>query len=42
MELVVYSLLLIVLFLGVIFNLKITNAKKVNEIKSKFPQKVPK
>ncbi len=40
MELIVYGLLLIVLFLGVLFNLKITNAKKVNEVRNKLTQKI--
>ena len=39
MELIVYSLLFFFLFLGVIFNLKITNAKKVNEIRKKLSLK---
>ena len=32
MELIIYILLFLILFLGVIFNLKITNFKKVKEI----------
>ena len=36
MEIIVYGFLFIILFLGVLFNLKITNTKKLNEIKSKF------
>lgn len=36
MELAIYSFLFIVLFLGVIFNLKITNSKRVNEIRNKL------
>ena len=35
MELIVYIFLFLVLFLGVIFNLKITNFKKVKEVKNK-------
>ena len=36
MEFAVYILLFIILFLGVLVNLKITNTKKVNEIKNKL------
>ena len=35
MELIIYIFLFLLLFLGVIFNLKITNLKKVKEIKNK-------
>ncbi|KGF88592.1 hypothetical protein EU91_0526 [Prochlorococcus marinus str. GP2] len=35
MELIVYIFLFLILFLGVIFNLKITNFKKVKEIRNK-------
>ncbi len=35
MELIVYIFLFLILFLGVIFNLKITNLKKVKEIQNK-------
>jgi len=35
MELIIYIFLFLVLFLGVIFNLKITNFKKVKEIRNK-------
>lgn len=35
MELIIYIFLFLILFLGVIFNLKITNNKKVKEIRSK-------
>ena len=35
MELIIYIFLFLILFLGVIFNLKITNYKKVKEIRSK-------
>jgi len=35
MELIIYIFLFIILFLGVIFNLKITNFKKVQEIRKK-------
>ena len=35
MELIIYSFVFLVLFLGVIFNLKITNFKKVKEIRNK-------
>jgi len=35
MELIIYISLFLILFLGVIFNLKITNLKKVNEIQKK-------
>ena len=34
MEVVIYIFLFLILFLGVIFNLKITNYKKVKEIRS--------
>ena len=36
MEFAVYSFLFLILFLGVLFNLKITNNKKVNEIREKL------
>ena len=36
MEFVVYSFLFFILFLGVLFNLKLTNTKKLNEIKDKL------
>jgi len=42
MELVIYIFLFLILFLGVIFNLKITNFKKVIEIRNKtkdYPKK---
>ena len=35
MELMIYIFLFFILFLGVIFNLKITNFKKVKEVKNK-------
>ena len=35
MELIIYIFLFLILFLGVIFNLKITNFKKVKEIRNK-------
>jgi len=35
MELIIYIFLFLILFLGVIFNLKITNLKKVKEIRNK-------
>tara|TARA_B100000212_G_scaffold155278_1_gene116748 strand:- start:190 stop:321 length:132 start_codon:yes stop_codon:yes gene_type:complete len=35
MELLIHIFLFLVLFLGVIFNLKITNFKKVKEIRNK-------
>ena len=36
MELIVYIFLFLILFLGVILNLKITNFKKVKEIRDKL------
>ena len=36
MEFAVYSFLFLILFLGVLFNLKITNTKRVNEITEKL------
>ena len=36
MEFAIYSFLFLILFLGVLFNLKITNNKRVNEIKEKL------
>ena len=35
MELIIYIFLFLILFLGVIFNLKINNFKKVKEIQNK-------
>ena len=35
MELIIYIFLFLLLFLGVIFNLKITNYKKIKEIRNK-------
>ena len=35
MELIIYIFLFLILFLGVIFNLKITNFKKGKEIRNK-------
>ena len=35
MELIIYIFLFLILFLGIIFNLKITNYKKVKEIRNK-------
>ena len=35
MEFAVYSFLLFILFLGVIFNLKVTNTNRLDEIKNK-------
>ncbi|MDC2976733.1 hypothetical protein OAZ92_00085 [Prochlorococcus sp. AH-736-E02] len=35
MELMIYIFLFLVLFLGIIFNLKINNFKKVKEIQNK-------
>ena len=39
MEFAVYSFLFLILFLGVLFNLKITNTKRVIEIKEKIKKK---
>ena len=39
MEVIVYGFLFIILFFGVLLNLKITNAKKVNEIKKNLSDK---
>ena len=36
MEFAIYSFLFLILFLGILFNLKITNNKRVNEIKEKL------
>ena len=36
MEFAVYSFLFLILFIGVLFNLKITNNKRTNEIKEKL------
>ncbi len=36
MEFAIYSFLFFVLFLGILFNLKITNNKRVNEIKERL------
>ena len=36
MEFAVYSFLFLILFLGVLFNLKITNNKRIIEIKEKL------
>ena len=36
MEIAIYSFLFFVLFLGILFNLKITNNKRVNEIKERL------
>ena len=36
MEFAIYSFLFLILFLGVLFNLKITNSKRVNEIRNKL------
>jgi len=35
MELIVYIFLFLILFLGIIFNLKITNFKRVKEVQNK-------
>ena len=35
MELIIYIFLFLILFLGVIFDLKITNFKKLREIRNK-------
>ena len=35
MEFIIYILLFLILFLGVVFNLKITNFKKVKDAKKK-------
>ena len=35
MELIIYIFLFLILFLGVVFNLKITNLKKVKEVQNK-------
>ncbi len=35
MELIIYIFLFLILFLGVIFNLKLTNLKKVKEVRKK-------
>ena len=35
MEIIIYIILFLILFIGVIFNLKITNFKKVKEIQNK-------
>ena len=39
MEYLVYGFLLLILFLGVLFNLKITNESRVAEIKKIFIEK---
>ena len=36
MEFAIYCFLFLILFLGVLFNLKITNNKRINEIKEKL------
>ncbi len=36
MEFAIYIFLFLILFLGVLFNLKITNTKRINEIREKF------
>ena len=41
MEFIVYSFLFLILFLGVLFNLKLTNAKRLNEIRNKLNVKNP-
>ncbi len=38
MEFAIYSFLFFILFLGVLFNLKITNTKRINEIKNKLKE----
>ena len=35
MELIIYIFLFLILFIGVIFNLKISNFKKVKEVRKK-------
>ena len=35
MELIIYIILFFVLFIGVIFNLKITNFKKVKDVRNR-------
>ena len=39
MEIIVYCFLFLILFIGVIFNLKITNTKRINEIRKKITEK---
>ena len=39
MEFAIYSFLFLILFLGVLFNLKITNTKRVLEIREKIYKK---
>ena len=36
MEIAIYSFLFLILFLGVLFNLKITNTKRINEIRNQL------
>ena len=36
MEFAICSFLFLILFVGILFNLKITNNRRVNEIKEKF------
>ena len=36
MEFAIYSFLFLILFFGILFNLKIANNKRVNEIKEKL------
>ena len=36
MEFAICSFLFLILFVGILFNLKITNNKRVNEIKEKY------
>ncbi len=40
MEVAIYSFLFLILFLGVLFNLKITNNKRINQTKEKFKKKL--
>ena len=39
MEIAIYSFLFLILFLGVLFNLKITNTKRINEIRNQLKKK---
>ena len=36
MEFAIYSFLFLILFLGVLINLRVTNDKRINEIKNKI------
>ena len=39
MEFAVYSFLFLILFIGVLFNLKVTNTKRLYEIRNKITKK---